>query len=134
MNVRLYIKTNYVTISRISLFVIYFWFGFLKLLGLSPAEELIYSLINTLGLGDFAFISYFGIGLIECLLGIAILFRKFDKYVIPIFFLHMVFTFFPILMLTSNTWKSFGIPTLEGQYIFKNLAIGSLLINLNYKG
>ncbi|MBY0328947.1 hypothetical protein K2Q02_02545, partial [Patescibacteria group bacterium] len=36
-----------VPFARFSLFVIFFWFGILKLLGFSPATELVHTLFNS---------------------------------------------------------------------------------------
>ena len=32
--------------ARVSLFIVFFWFGFLKIIKVSPAEELVRSLYN----------------------------------------------------------------------------------------
>jgi hypothetical protein len=43
--------------------------------------------------------------------------------VIPLLFIHMIMTFLPLIFLPSTTWSGFLVPTLEGQYIIKNLVI-----------
>jgi hypothetical protein len=35
----------------------------------------------------------------------------------------MITTFMPLFLLTEETWSGFLIPTLEGQYIIKNLVV-----------
>jgi uncharacterized membrane protein YkgB len=62
-------------------------------------------------------------GLFECLIGILFLIRGAERVVIPLLFIHMVTTFGPLYFLPSETWTGFMVPTLEGQYIIKNLLI-----------
>ena len=44
--------------------------------------------------------------------------------------LHMIMTFMPLFMLPEVTWSAFLVPTLEGQYIIKNLVIISGAIGI----
>jgi putative oxidoreductase len=43
--------------------------------------------------------------------------------VLPLLLLHVVLTLLPLLLLPGLTWQSPLVPTLEGQYIIKNLVI-----------
>ena len=113
--------------SRASLFIIFFWFGILKTLGDSPAEELVHHLCEItvrLFIKDEIFIPVFGI--FECLLGISFLFKKLTKVAIIILWAHMALTVLPLIVLLNDAWQSLLTPTLVGQYIIKNLAILSL--------
>lgn len=112
-----------VPLARLGLFVVFFWFGALKVAGLSPASPLVEALFReTVSFISFSqFIILFG--LFECLIGILFLFRGFERVVIPLLFLHMVTTFMPLFILPDVTWSGFLVPTLEGQYIIKNLVI-----------
>ncbi len=118
-----FFKKISIPIARIALFVVFFWFGLLKVIGLSPAsgvvERLFESTIPFMSFGTFIII----FGLFECLIGILFLIRGMERIVIPLLFIHMVTTFGPLIFLPSETWQSFLVPTLEGQYIIKNLAI-----------
>ena len=40
------IKQYSVLLSRIALFIVYFWFGFLKVVGQSPASEMVQNLLD----------------------------------------------------------------------------------------
>lgn len=115
------------TIGRLSLFIIYFWFGILKVFGISPAEALVENLFDqTLGLWiDFSMFCA-GFGAFECLLGILWLFPNLSKISLYLLFFHMVTTFLPVLVLTNEIWQTWFTPTLVGQYIIKNLALISL--------
>ncbi len=109
--------------ARISLFVVYFWFGILKILDTSPANPLVASLLEqTLPFLTFrSFIVFFS--LYEMLIGILFLFPKSDRLTFILFAAHMLTTFLPLVFLPANTWQSFMVPTLEGQYIIKNLVL-----------
>lgn len=116
--------------ARIALFVVFFWFGFLKILGLSPAGPFVEQLFNkTISFMPFATF-YLLFALFECLIGILFLIRGFERLVIPLLFLHMVTTFMPLFLLPQETWQGFLVPTLEGQYIIKNLLIIAVAIGV----
>lgn len=116
-------KKAYMPMARFGLFVVYFWFGILKVLGLSPASGVVERLFNeTIPFMSFgAFLV--GFGLFECLIGILFLIKGAERVVMPLLAIHMITTFGPLLFLPSETWSGFLVPTLEGQYIIKNLVI-----------
>jgi uncharacterized membrane protein YkgB len=115
--------------GRLSLFIIYFWFGILKVIGISPAETLVQNLFNeTLGTVIDFNIFCLGFGLFECILGILWLFPKLTKITLYITLFHMFSTFLPVLVLTEEIWQTWFTPTLVGQYIIKNLALISLAL------
>ena len=117
-------------VARLAIFIVFFWFGFLKVLGLSPANSLVSSLLEkTLSFISFdTFIILFGI--YEMLIALSFLISGWER--IAVFFLvpHMLATFLPLLLLPSMVWSGFLVPTLEGQYIIKNLLILALAIGL----
>ncbi|GIW66528.1 MAG: hypothetical protein KatS3mg095_0426 [Candidatus Parcubacteria bacterium] len=113
-------------LARISLFIVFFYFGFLKVLGLSPATPLVDALFQkTL---DFFSFSYFIIffGLFEMIIGLAFIIPRLERLAIFLLIIHMVTTFLSLILLPQITWHKFLVPTLEGQYIIKNLVIISL--------
>jgi uncharacterized membrane protein YkgB len=109
--------------ARFGIFVVFFWFGILKVLGLSPATPLVEHLFNvTIHFMPFsAFL--IGFGIFEMVIGILFLFQGFERIVMPLLLIHMVTTFGPLVFLPQVTWQHFLVPTLEGQYIIKNLVI-----------
>ena len=117
-------------LSRIAIFVIYFWFGFLKLIDSSPANPLVESLLNkTLPFVNFdQFIIFLGIW--EMVIGVIFLIPKLEKTAIIILALHMATAFMPLFLLPTVAWKNFLTPTLEGQYIIKNLITLALAVNI----
>lgn len=119
-----------IPLARISLFIIFFWFGSLKLIDASPANPLVESLLNiTLPfIGFNQFIIFLGIW--EMVIGIVFLIPKAERIAIVLLIPHMITTFMPLIFLPGIAWKSFLIPTLEGQYIIKNLLIIALAVSI----
>ena len=109
--------------ARGALFVVFFWFGFLKIIGLSPASQLVQNLFEkTIPFLTFnTFLVSFGI--FECIIGVLFLIKGAERIVIPLLLVHMVTTCGPLFFLPAETWQAFLVPTLEGQYIIKNLVI-----------
>ena len=116
--------------ARFGLFIVFFWFGALKIFNLSPATPLVQNLFEkTISIIDFStFIILFG--LFEAIIGILFLIRGSERVVLPMLLLHMITTFMPLFVLPEATWSGFLIPTLEGQYIIKNLVIIAAAIGI----
>ena len=111
---------------RISIGIIFFWFGFLKYFsGLSPAEMLAFKTLDTLTLHLLSEKTIlFGLATWEVLIGIGLLFNIFMRETLLLLFLQMLGTFTPLILFPSETFHIFPIAlTLEGQYIVKNLVI-----------
>lgn len=108
--------------ARFGLFVVFFWFGALKVFDLSPASPLVHELFDkTISFMPFSiFIILFGI--FEMIIGLMFIKKGLEREVIPLLFFHMFTTSLPLFML-RGTWNGFLIPTMEGQYIIKNLVI-----------
>ncbi len=125
-----FFKKIFIPSAQFGLFVIFFWFGLLKVIGLSPASGLVQNLFEqTIPFMSFnVFLILFG--LFEMLIGVLFLFKSMVRIVIPLLFIHMITTFGPLVFLTGETWQSFMVPTLEGQYIIKNLALIALAMGI----
>jgi uncharacterized membrane protein YkgB len=119
-----------VPVARFGLFVVFFWFGLLKVLGYSPASGVVQRLFeNTIPFMPFS-VFLVAFGAFECIIGILFLIKGTERVVIPLLFIHMVTTFGPLVFLPSETWQTFMVPTLEGQYIIKNLVIIAAAIGI----
>jgi len=118
--------------AHISLFIIFFWFGAIKLLGMSPANELVAALQSiTLPWWPFdSFIIF--LGLWEMSIGLLMLFKKTERVGLILLLFHMCTTFLPLFLLPAITWQAILVPTLEGQYIIKNLIIVALSSSIVY--
>jgi len=117
-------------LARFALFTVFFWFGTLKVLSTSPANPLVENLLHkTLPFIDFQhFIVFFGC--FEMAIGIAFLVPGLERLAVALLIPHMATTFMPLIFLPQITWQSFLTPTLEGQYIIKNLVIIALALSL----
>ena len=113
--------------ARIAIFIVFFWFGLLKVIGLSPAESLVTDLFN-LTLKNFMPIEIFLpiFGLFECILGVLWLIPSLTRISFFTLCFHMLCTFLPMVFLINQTWQNFLTLTLVGQYIMKNLVIIAL--------
>ena len=114
-------------ISRVALFIIFVWFGFLKTIGMSPAAELVVALMNATFLEGFSpDLFLIGFGWFEVLLGILVLFPKLERITFLLLGFHMITTVMPLFLIPEITWYAPFVPTLVGQYIIKNLALVSI--------
>ena len=113
-------------LMRAALFVVYFWFGILKVLQVSPAE----GLVDALLVKTMPFIPepqfVIGLGLFEVIIGLLFLSAKHTRLAILLLVVHMVTTFLPLALLPAETWANPFVPTLVGQYILKNVVILAL--------
>jgi uncharacterized membrane protein YkgB len=126
----LFFRQTYIPLARIALFVVFFWFGFIKLTGMSPASGLAEALTaKTIGLEWFD-LSFKIIALLECVVGVLFLIPKASRIVIPLLFFHMAVVCAPLVLVPELTWQSFMVPTLEGQYIIKNIVVIALAFGI----
>ncbi|MEX0780501.1 MAG: hypothetical protein WD491_12945 [Balneolales bacterium] len=112
-----------VTALRISLAIIFVWFGILKPLGLSPASELVKATVGWMPvLSPDQWLSL--IGWWEVAIGLSFLHYLTIRLAIALLALQMIGTFIPLVLLPEVTFQVPPYaPTLEGQYIIKNLLI-----------
>lgn len=115
-------------LARLAIFIVYTWFGALKLFALSPANPLIQALqAKVMPWFPFAsFILFFGF--LECAIGLSFLFPKATRLSILLLFVHMITTVLPLIFLPQIAWQAPFVPTLEGQYIIKNVVILALAL------
>ena len=108
---------------RWALGIIFIWFGALKPIGLSPAEDMVKATVAWMPvISPAAFVVILGIW--EVLIGVCLLIRPLIRLAILLLFLQMGGTFLPLVLLpdVAFTQPPFGL-TIEGQYIIKNLLI-----------
>jgi uncharacterized membrane protein YkgB len=113
-------------VLRVSLAVIFIWFGILKPLGMSPAADLVERTVVWLPGDRFLPI----LGWWEVAIGVCLLIRPLLRVGILLLFLQMPGTTLPLFLLPDVCFTRipFGL-TLEGQYIVKNLVlIGAALV------
>ena len=117
---------NAIKFLRISLGIIFFWFGFLKFFhGVSSAETMATKTISVLTFGLIEpSVSLIILAVWETMIGLGLLFNKFLREILLLLFLQMIGTITPLFFFPAETFKIFPfVPTLEGQYIIKNLIL-----------
>jgi uncharacterized membrane protein YphA (DoxX/SURF4 family) len=124
---------------RISLGIVFLWFGVLKFFpGLSPAHDLAARTIATLTLGLIPpSISLPLLALWECAIGIGLIAGRWLRLTLLLLFAQMAGTFLPLVFFPAEVFTGFPYaPTLEGQYIIKNLVLVSagLVIGATVRG
>ena len=120
---------------RIPIFVIFFWFGFLKIIDLSPAQELVQDTVYWMPFLSAEMWTYV-IGFWEVFIGVFFLFKKTTLIAMILLLIQMSGTFLPLVILPEITFQDSNpfLPTLEGQYIIKNIIIitAALIIGRTY--
>lgn len=125
-----FFRSSFIPVARFSLFLIFFWFGLIKLIGLSPAGPLAHALVDqTVGAQYFQAL-FIILAVIEVLIGVLFLIPKATRIVIPLLLVHMVIVCSPLLIVPAYTWQSLLVPTLEGQYIIKNAVVIAVAIGV----
>ncbi len=118
---------------RISLGVVFLWFGALKLFpGLSAAQDLAARTIEKLTFGTVhASASVPLLAAWECLIGLGLLFGIFMRATLLLLAVQMGGTLMPLVLFPSEVFTRIPYaPTLEGQYIIKNAVLISAAIVL----
>ena len=130
---------NGILLLRISLGIVFFWFGFLKFFpGLSPAQTLAGSTIAELSFGWISpETAVLVLAVWECLIGLGLLFGLFLRATLFLLWLQMLGTITPLFLFPELCFVSVPfVPTLEGQYIIKNMVLISagLVIGATVRG
>ena len=99
---------------------------------MSPAYELA---VNTISVTTFGYIPdssiIIGLAIWEVAIGIGLLTGKLMRLTLLLLFLQMPGTFLPVFIFPEVVFNSIPfVPTIEGQYIFKNLVLISAAIVL----
>lgn len=130
---------NGILLLRISLGIVFFWFGFLKFFpGLSPAQTLAGSTIAELSFGRISpEAAVLLLAVWECLIGLGLLFGLFLRATLFLLWLQMLGTITPLFLFPEQCFVMVPfVPTLEGQYIIKNMVLISagLVIGATVRG
>jgi len=120
-----------VTLTRLALGVVFLWFGVIKFVpAWSPAADLATRTITRLSFGLIGpAISLPLLATWESLIGVGLLSGRFLRVTLLLLFVQMPGTMMPLFLFPSETFRAFPYaPTLEGQYIIKNLVLVSAAI------
>ena len=100
-------------------------------MGLSPATPLAAALTTrTVGAEYFGTLFYL-LAIVECVIGLLFLFPKYTRLALLLMLDHMMLVISPLVIIPDLTWSGFFVPTLEGQYIIKNIALIALAIGIS---
>ena len=111
---------------RISVGIVFLWFGILKFFpNVSPAQGIATETINTLTFGIMPQkMALIILAIWETLIGIGLIYGKYLRLILFLLFTQMLGTLTPLVIFPSETFTYFPfVPTLEGQYIIKNLIL-----------
>jgi len=128
-----------VQLLRVSLGLVFFWFGVLKFFpGLSPAQALATKTISLLTFGLIpSNVALLILATWECLIGLGLIFNIFMRATLLLLFLQMLGTITPLIFFPRETFLRIPYaPSLEGQYIIKNLVLisAALVIGATVRG
>jgi uncharacterized membrane protein YphA (DoxX/SURF4 family) len=120
----------YPLVTRVALFIVYFWFGFIKLIGLSEATGLAKALTaKTVGLPHFQ-VLFTTLAVFECVIGVLCLIPRATRLVVALLVMHLAVVCAPLVLVPDMTWQAALVPTMDGQYILKNVLIIAAAIGL----
>ncbi|MFG0313964.1 MAG: hypothetical protein ACF8LL_07245 [Phycisphaerales bacterium] len=115
-----------ITLLRFSLGIVFCWFGVLKFFpGVSPAEELATRTITVLSGG--AVVPAVSLPILaawETAIGLGLITERALRLTLLLLFLQMPGTISPLFVFPELTFRELPfVPTIEGQYIIKNLVL-----------
>jgi len=111
-----------VLLLRISMAIVFIWFGVLKPFGVSPAEPLVRKTVAWMPVSGDAMLII--LGWWEVAIGICFLYRPLIRLALTLMAIQMVGAFMPLVVLPADCYVRFPYQlTMEGQYIIKNLVL-----------
>ena len=130
---------HYVTLARVSLGIVFLWFGLLKFIpGWSPAEGLAGRTMSDLTGGRLPpATALLILAVWETMIGVGLLVGRWLRFTLALLFLQMPGTMLPLFMYPSEMFTVVPFaPTLEGQYIIKNLVLisAALVVGATVRG
>ncbi len=121
-----------VPVLRVGLGIVFLWFGVLKFFpGLSPAQDLAARTIDQLTFGVVTpAVSLPVLAAWESLIGLGLISGRFLRATLFLLAVQMLGTITPLFLFPGETFTAFPYaPTLEGQYIIKNVVlIGAAMV------
>ena len=121
-----------IPVVRVALGIVFLWFGVLKFFpGLSPAETLAARTIEQLSGGLVRpELSLPVLAAWESVIGLGLILNRWMRGVLFLLAVQMAGTFTPLVLFPNETFSVWPlVPTLEGQYIIKNIVlIGAAMV------
>lgn len=110
-----------IPLLRVSLGIVFVWFGALKVFGVTPVTELVAATVYWVD-PDW-FVPFLGV--VEILVGLGLLTRIGLRAILAVFMLQMAGTFMVLVLLPEVAFQD-GNPlklTVEGEFVIKNLVL-----------
>ena len=105
---------------RISLGIVFFWFGILKVFGYNPVYHIVYSTYPMLASVQGNFL----LGLLEAAIGVGLLINIFPKLLHVVLVAHLIGTFVTFISAPEMMFSPFfPVLTLEGEFVVKNITL-----------
>ncbi|WP_107403519.1 DoxX family protein [Streptomyces sp. EN23] len=119
-------------VLRVCIGLVFCWFGVLKLFpGASAAEGFATGAMTELTLGFIpAPVCLLLLAALETGIGLALLTGFLLRWALAAFFLHMAGVFLSLLVLPDAAWHTAAVPTLEGQYVIKNIVLVAACLHI----
>jgi putative oxidoreductase len=116
---------------RVTLAITFLWFGALKITNDTPVGDFVARTVDWIpGVHGSWFVPFLGV--VEVLLGLALLFSRGLRVVLPLLFAHLAGTFLALVTQPEVTFQD-GNPvmlTTEGEFVVKNLILLSAVLVL----
>lgn len=106
---------------RMSLAIVYIWFGLLKIFGVSPVADMVAKTTHPLPRK----VTVPLMGLWETTIGVGLLFRMALKAILPLFFLQIAGTFMTFIRRPDEVFQNNNplVLSQEGEFALKNLVL-----------
>ncbi len=120
------------TFLRVSIGVVFLWFGVLKFWpDLSPADALATATIDKLTFGLVpAALARILLAALETAIGVGLIVGRWMRVTLLLLIGQMLGTITPLFLFPDVTWSQPLVPTLEGQYILKNVVLVSAALTI----
>lgn len=116
---------------RVTLAITFLWFGALKITNATPVGDFVAGTVDWIpGLSGTWFVPFLGV--VEVLLGFALLVNRGQRLVLPLLFGHLASTFLALIAQYDVTFQN-GNPlmlTTEGEFVIKNFILLSAVLVL----
>jgi putative oxidoreductase len=121
-----------IAILRVSVGAVFLAFGVLKFFpGLSPAQDLVEATTNILTLGLVPGpVALVGVAMLECVIGLLLISGRAPRAAVYLLGVQLIGILSPLVLLPGRLFAGpHGAPTLEGQYVLKDIVIvGAALV------
>lgn len=110
-----------VPLLRLSLGIVFLWFGGLKVFGVTPVTDLVAATVYWVD-PDWFVVS---LGVVEMVVGVGLILRRAMRIILAVFLAQMAGTFLVLILLPDIAFQD-GNPlklTVEGEFVIKNLVL-----------